>query len=166
MGAFEKTYTRSAKAGHRFRALLALALLLAGCARADISALRLVGGLDASRKADRQEAVSLTFSRIMDSRDWAIMAEALGAAFNRAGDGGQVNWTNPQTGSSGRIVPLVAARAPGGALCRAFAADARLNGRQRYWTGQACRTPTGQWEILGVSPAPGPRSGQEDTGKG
>jgi surface antigen len=116
-----------------------------------------VGGAVGSRvgrDADRPVAILLgsvigavvgaEIGRRMDEQDRACMGHALELA-----DGGHpVMWSNEITHATYILTPMQPFER-GNLPCRTFALEVRDNGRRDVSSQQACRSPGGQWQLVG-----------------
>ncbi len=83
------------------------------------------------------------------------LAYARAAASNVLASGGKdasVPWQNPQTGASGNITPLDTAYREDGQPCRDFLASYVHGPAQDWLQGAACRTSSGAWEVMRLTP--------------
>jgi surface antigen len=95
--------------------------------------------------------VSANGAAAVDPSDWEAVRRAVATAPAEA-DSGRLNWTNPETGSTGAVSVLASAYSNSGAVCRPFATtvnDAR--GIRRY-RGEACQRSDGLWHLYTVTP--------------
>ena len=137
-----------AAAAARVAAFFLLATALAGCARLGMP----VGIPETDRTTTGSIRPAAAVASQADPSDWEAIRRALATSLDR-GEATDVEWTNPDTGSSG----VVSATAPGvkGAVapCRPFdttMSDAR--GVRRY-SGEACKMSNGRWSLRGIKAA-------------
>ena len=78
----------------------------------------------------------------------AVAADAMA----RESKDSSIPWENPNTGASGNITPLAAARSEGGFTCRDFLASYVLGQAQAWLEGEACRSQRGKWEVKSLKP--------------
>lgn len=145
--------------------VVATGLLLAGCAadsgpRETSGAVigGVAGGLlgNAVGRGDGRVATTLigailgaiigaSIGRDMDERDreFAYLAAETGLRYNR-----EERWRNPDTGYHGRFRP-VRSYARGPRLCRDFEHTIWFRGRPELIEGTACRTRSGEWQVIG-----------------
>jgi surface antigen len=90
---------------------------------------------------------TLTFA-VLDRVDRDRLADALQLALekNRTGEG--ANWSNPDTGHRGTVVPIRTFKGTGGSDCREFQQTATVSGETDIAFGSACRTTDGAWRIV------------------
>jgi surface antigen len=69
-------------------------------------------------------------------------------------EGASLEWSNPDTGSTGTVSAL-AARAEKGASCRAFAVTVSDLRGVRGYRGDACRAQGGDWQLASLDPDDG-----------
>jgi surface antigen len=63
--------------------------------------------------------------------------------------GQQITWNNPQTGSSGYVVPVRDGyQQSSGRYCREYQTVVTVGGQQQSGYGTACYQPDGSWEIV------------------
>jgi surface antigen len=62
----------------------------------------------------------------------------------------QVEWSNPDTGSTGTIATLNAPIDRAGVLCRAFATTVNDARGVRLYRGQTCLRADGRWQLHGM----------------
>lgn len=156
MAAPAPVYHRSTR---RCQSVLAVGLvvLVGACSARGGDTPRFTGSLKqmAAFAGETPKAEHVRFSEAVAASDWDVLKGALATALVETEDGATVAWNNVETGSTGTVTPLVAARADGGSLCRAFAATVHgADGGNRY-RGEACRVADGRWELLGVVADPG-----------
>ena len=68
------------------------------------------------------------------------------------GKDASVPWQNPQTGASGNITPLDTSYSEDGQPCRDFLASYVHGAAQDWLQGAACRTSSGAWEVMRLTP--------------
>lgn len=88
----------------------------------------------------------------LDSEDRRRAAAALGTALDPQGEGGGVNWDNPQTGAKGKFTPVGLAYPTDGKICRAFLAEVATREQSERLQGTACRERTVEWTLTEVRP--------------
>ena len=104
--------------------------------------------------------ISQTSQRTAEGADAAVPSEtdlayarAVAAdALARETKDSSIPWENPNTGASGNITPLAAARSEGGFTCRGFLASYVLGRAQAWLEGEACRAQHGKWEVRSLKP--------------
>ena len=87
--------------------------------------------------------------RSMDEVDRMKMQQAYSNSleFSRAGE--TTSWSNPDSGNSGNVTPVNTFQNAEGRYCREFQQEVIVAGETQQGFGTACRTPDGQWEIIG-----------------
>jgi len=83
------------------------------------------------------------------------LAYARAAASNVLASGGKdasVPWRNPQTGAGGNITPLDTSYSEDGRPCRDFLASYMHGAAQDWLQGAACRSSSGAWEVMRLTP--------------
>ena len=130
------------------RALLpAAAIALAGCSggfdlrKAEVDQSILTGSIDKGAKAPSSTRVS----------DELTIRNAVSAADVEAAAAQPLAWANTDTGSRGAITSL-AERQDGGLLCRSFTASRESFDGVGLFTGDACRTRGGAWQLRSFKP--------------
>ena len=83
----------------------------------------------------------------LDERDELAMR----LATNNALEFSQVNhptqWSNPDSGNRGAVVPTRTFQTSNGNYCREFTSEVNVGGKSETAHGTACRTPDGNWMI-------------------
>ena len=125
-------------------------LLLTGCAGmglpfADIGPERTGSVRTASAGGQSANAVSA-----VDPSDWEAVRRAVAEAIAARNTDATIEWTNPDTGSSGTISPLLATTASSSSGCRAFATTMSDARGVRHYRGDACRETDGRVRLLRV----------------
>ncbi|MBN8998323.1 MAG: hypothetical protein J0H54_02750 [Rhizobiales bacterium] len=84
--------------------------------------------------------------------DWERVRLFAATNLAQAKDGEVLDWTNADTGSNGTMTAVASSRQePGGRQCRAFALTiSDLRGIRGY-SGDACRSADGMWQLFDVS---------------
>ena len=83
------------------------------------------------------------------------LAYARAAASDVLASGGKdksVAWRNPQSGASGNITPLDTSYSEDGHPCRDFLASYVHGLAQDWLQGAACRSASGTWEVMRLTP--------------
>lgn len=140
------------RAAGRLAVLALLAWLPAACAQVGLP----FGGAIASKKmTDAIRTSSLVKSAQassagVDGSDWEAVRRTLAAEFV-AGRSGTVDWTNPDTGSSGTITTISTVSHNGADACRYFATTIHdIHGVRRY-RGEICQDKD-RWRLTKVQP--------------
>jgi surface antigen len=85
----------------------------------------------------------------VDPSDWEAVRRAL-AGVSQDAEVSRIEWSNPDTGSTGTIATLDLPVERSGTLCRPFATTVSdVRGVSRY-RGEACRRADGRWQLFGV----------------
>ena len=113
-----------------------LAVAVAGC-----SVTTQLGSFFSKDKADATSPA--------DAGDLSAVRTAASTMLSLGEPGAQ--WENPATGARGTITPL-ASNAQGGALCRDFLASYVREQSESWLEGEACRDPSGRWDVRSLSP--------------
>lgn len=85
----------------------------------------------------------------IDPSDWEAVRRAVAEAITARNTTVAINWSNPDTGSSGTIAPLLTVAA-GNSACRPFATTLSDARGVRRFRGDACRESTGRIQLLRV----------------
>ena len=119
-----------------------LAVAVAGC-----SVTTQLGSFFSKDKADATSPQPL--GAPADAGDLSAVRTAASTMLSLGEPGAQ--WENPATGARGTITPL-ASNAQGGALCRDFLASYVREQSESWLEGEACRDPSGRWDVRSLSP--------------
>lgn len=94
------------------------------------------------------ERSAAMLSPALDREDWRRAKAALSVALDPQGNGGGVNWLNPQSGAKGSFVALAPPFLDQDRICRTFDAEVSTAPRSgRRLSGSACRQGDGGWEL-------------------
>ncbi len=86
----------------------------------------------------------------VDPSDWETIRRAVAKIPADMG-ATDVEWSNPDTRSTGTIAALAAPSAGAGTLCRPFATTVNdIRGVRRY-RGEACQRTDGRWQLMDVA---------------
>ena len=91
-------------------------------------------------------------SKTLDPEDWRRARAALGVALDPQGNGGLVNWDNPQSGVRGAFTPVGAAFPSGDRICRAFVAEIGGKTTAKELQGVGCREKNSDWTVDDLKP--------------
>jgi surface antigen len=137
---------------YRGVAAAVVALSLGGCA-----GLGLPGGgelITGSIPANRSVTPTLVSASVVDRvdpSDWETVRRTVAGASPTAGVS-RIEWSNPDTGSSGTIAGLDVPTDRKGQLCRSFATTINDSRGIRGYRGDACRRTDGRWQLYGMVP--------------
>ena len=81
----------------------------------------------------------------LDDRDKRLAAQAAQEAFEHAKTGESREWTNPDSGNSGRVTPTQTYQIANGQYCRRYTQEMTIGGEQHETHGTACRNADGIW---------------------
>jgi len=84
--------------------------------------------------------------------DLAYARAAVANALARGARDSSVPWQNPQTGAGGNITPLDTSYSEDGHACRDFLASYMHGAAQDWLQGAACRTASGDWQVMRLTP--------------
>ena len=85
----------------------------------------------------------------VDASDWETVRRTV--ALIPASEARTLDWSNPDTRSTGSITVAAADDAKASAACRAFATTVSDSHGIRRYRGQACRETSGRWQLKGVA---------------
>ncbi len=152
----------------RLLPVLAAALLLAACAK-DHGPKRslgtLLGGIGGAvagsqigRGSGRHVAIAAgalfgavlgnEIGRSLDEADRLAAEHAAQNALESHKTGQPAEWSNPDSGNSGWVVPTKTWREPAGNYCREYQTGVTIGGKEETAYGTACRQPDGSWQIV------------------
>jgi surface antigen len=138
---------------YRGVAAAAMALSLGAC-----SAFGLPGAsgelITGSVPANHGVAPTLVSASVVDKvdpSDWETVRRTIAGASATSGVG-RIEWTNPDTGSSGTIVGLDVPTDRKGQLCRSFSTTISDARGIRGYRGDACRRTDGRWQLFDMIP--------------
>lgn len=84
----------------------------------------------------------------LDKADMAYANQANTRA-HTAPVGEVISWSNPETGNSGRVVPVKEGYSQtSGDYCREYQQTIIVGGEEQSAYGTACRRPDGSWEVV------------------
>jgi surface antigen len=134
----------------RAAAVGSVALLLGGCASVGLP----LGETDLARVSGETTGSIPAKASVVDQvdpSDWEAVRRAV-AAISPSVAQSQVEWANPDTGSTGTIATSDPASERAGTLCRPFATTVSdVRGVSRY-RGEACQRSDGRWQLYGMIP--------------
>jgi surface antigen len=76
-----------------------------------------------------------------------MAAEAAQQAFESGRTGQSTEWSNPDTGNSGKVTPTKTYQLANGQYCRQYTQDIVVGGETHQTHGTACRQADGSWEV-------------------
>ena len=126
-------------------AITCVALLTAACAMP--TRFELFGRDD---RTESVTSIALQNTGTFSSTDLAVATASTTALLERDGASGQ--WENPLTGARGTITPLATAYRDNGIECRNFLASYVREKTEAWMQGEACRSPSGRWEVRNFKP--------------
>ncbi|MEQ8193495.1 MAG: RT0821/Lpp0805 family surface protein [Rhodospirillales bacterium] len=86
-------------------------------------------------------------ARQLERSDRAAHNKTATQALAEAPDGTTRHWSNPETGSSGIVMPVRSYRAGDGALCRDYRATVAVEDGFIRGTGIGCQEASGRWRL-------------------
>ncbi len=148
------SYTGSSKASQwsplvRLVAVAAIAASLGGCVALlpPLDDTASVAGVSNETTGSISTAASLVDQ--VDPSDWEAVRRAVAAVSPQTATT-RVEWSNPDTGSTGTVATLARPVEQDGTLCRSFATTVNdMRGVRRY-RGEACRRSDGSWRLYGM----------------
>ena len=81
----------------------------------------------------------------LESDDWDALEDTAQYSLEYAQTEEAVPWVNPDSGTEGTFTPVTTYEGPEGQVCREYAVDAIIDGREEVVYGTACRQPDGSW---------------------
>ncbi len=91
-------------------------------------------------------------SSALDAEDWRRAKGALAIALDPQGNGAPTSWDNPASGVKGSFLPVSAAYAHDGLICRQFEAEIGGKAPARQMGGIGCRDKGGEWDVTDIKP--------------
>jgi surface antigen len=83
----------------------------------------------------------------LDRADMAYLQQTQQKALETTPSGSASNWSNPDSGNSGQVIPQRTYQNAGGTYCREFQQTVTVGGGTESAYGTACRQPDGTWKI-------------------
>jgi surface antigen len=152
LSAFPTPYTGRAKRRQIARSLTLGAAVVGALATAGCSTFALpFGPRAAGVSMETTAAIPASGSTIgpVDPSDWEAVRRTVAPI--PTGENRTVDWTNPDTRSTGAVSVGVAQSGKIIAVCRAFATTVNDAYGVHIHRGQACRDITGRWQLKGVT---------------
>ncbi len=84
-------------------------------------------------------------AQALESRDWEALEETAQHSLEYAKTNESAAWVNPDSGTEGSFTPTATHEGPDDQVCREYAVDAIIDGREEVVYGTACRRPDGSW---------------------
>lgn len=84
----------------------------------------------------------------MEDSDWSLYDNTAREALADSPDGGQKNWSNPDTGASGIVRPTRSFRTQTGQYCRDYRATVAVSDMVQSGDGTACLGSDGVWYAM------------------
>jgi surface antigen len=81
----------------------------------------------------------------LDSTDWEALEDTAQHSLEYARTDESAPWVNPDSETEGTFTPVATHEGPEGQVCREYAVDAIIDGREEVVYGTACRLPDGSW---------------------
>jgi surface antigen len=81
----------------------------------------------------------------LESTDWEALEDTAQHSLEYARTDEPVPWVNPDSETEGTFTPVATHEGPEGQVCREYAVDAIIDGREEVVYGTACRLPDGSW---------------------
>ena len=95
------------------------------------------------------------YGALLDGTEKQAMAETLQYALEYNPTDQESSWVNPDSGTSGAIVPVNTYINERGLYCREYIQTIIIGGEEQLGYGTACRRPDGTWVIVVDQPAAG-----------
>jgi surface antigen len=84
-------------------------------------------------------------AQALESGDWDALEDTAQHSLEYTSTDESVPWVNPDSGTEGTFTPVATHEGPEGQVCREYAVDAIIDGREEVVYGTACRLPDGSW---------------------
>ncbi len=84
-------------------------------------------------------------AQALESGDWDALDDTAQHSLEYARTDEPAPWVNPDSGTEGTFTPVATHEGPEGEVCREYAVDATIDGREEVVYGTACRRPDGSW---------------------
>jgi surface antigen len=110
-------------------------------------AVLLIGGLTGLVTLDTLVEREFERQALIKANDNRAMVQARMNALENEISGTDVSWTNPDSGSFGKMTPVRTWRTKSGQYCREFHESATMDGVTNVERGVACRTADGLWKV-------------------
>jgi len=81
----------------------------------------------------------------LESTDWEALEDTAQHSLEYARTDEPVPWVNPDSETEGTFTPIATHEGPEDQVCREYAVDAIIDGREEVVYGTACRLPDGSW---------------------
>ena len=81
----------------------------------------------------------------LESEDWDALEDTAQHSLEYGSTDEPVPWVNPDSGTEGTFTPIATHEGPEDQVCREYAVDAIIDGREEVVYGTACRLPDGSW---------------------
>ncbi len=112
----------------------------------------ITGSISPAKPAPAATPAVAVSNAYVDPSDWEALRRALATSLDK-GSATNVEWNNPDTGSSGVASATLPSVKGGIAPCRPFDTTmSDVRGVRRY-TGEACRMTTGRWSLRAIKAA-------------
>ncbi len=90
-------------------------------------------------------ACAASAAHALENSDWDALEDTAQHSLEYASTDESVPWVNPDSGTEGTFTPVATHEGPEGQVCREYAVDAIIDGREEVVYGTACRLPDGSW---------------------
>lgn len=135
----------------RAAAVAALALSLGGCAGLGLPfGSEMTASNTSTGGGARATLVKASVIDGVDASDWETIRRTIARAGGSAA--GRIEWSNPDTGSTGTITDLREPAKRGDILCRGFSTTVTDVQGIRRFRGDACQRTDGRWQLYGMVP--------------
>ena len=81
----------------------------------------------------------------LENPDWEALEDTAQHSLEYASTDESAPWVNPDSGAEGTFTPVATHEGPEGQVCREYAVDAIIDGREEVVYGTACRLSDGSW---------------------
>ena len=110
-------------------------------------AVLVIGGFTGLAMLDTLVEREFERQALLKAKDNQAMVQARMNALENQISGTEVSWTNPDSGNSGKMVPVQTWRTKSGQYCREFQESISIDGVSNVERGVACRTDDGMWKV-------------------
>lgn len=110
-------------------------------------AILLIGGLTGLVMLDTLVEREFERQALIKAKDNQAVVQARMNALENEISGTEVSWTNPDSGSFGKMTPVETWRTKSGQYCREFKESVTMDGVTNMERGVACRTAGALWKV-------------------
>jgi len=107
-------------------------------------------GLDRQLSTGSIHTVSTKVSAKVDQSDWATVRRVIAGADTKRQFSRSIDWSNPDTGTTGTITIFNTISAANDLKCHNFTTTINDSRGIRLYRGEACLMPNDRWRLFGV----------------